>query len=97
MGEWVEEPAHRGKGEGKGEWDGSLWRGNWEGVYHLKYKQIKGLTKKIQLLNETLVCLIFRLYSPSFMPPKQKQKQKQKKNKKTNKQKKPTKQTNKKQ
>jgi hypothetical protein len=41
VGEWVEEPAHRGKGEDKGEWDGSLWRGNWEGGYHLKYKQKK--------------------------------------------------------
>jgi hypothetical protein len=31
-----------GKGQGKREVGmGGLWRGNWEGGYHLKYKQIK--------------------------------------------------------
>lgn len=27
--------------EGKGDGIGGLWRGNWEGGYHLKCKQIK--------------------------------------------------------
>jgi hypothetical protein len=34
--------SHKGKGEqGEGGWDGSLWRGNQEGRYYLKCKQIK--------------------------------------------------------
>jgi hypothetical protein len=38
--EWVEEHPHRGKGEGGG--SGREWeKGNWEGGYHLKCKQIK--------------------------------------------------------
>ena len=42
MGEWVEEQPHRGKGEGEeGGWDGGLWRGHREGLYHLKCKGIK--------------------------------------------------------
>jgi hypothetical protein len=27
--------------EEKGGWDGGLWRGNWEGRHHLKFKGIK--------------------------------------------------------
>ena len=36
---WVEEQPHRGKtygGEGGCGGGGELWRGNWEGRYHLK-------------------------------------------------------------
>jgi hypothetical protein len=42
MCEWVEEHLHRSKGEW-GERDGmkGLWRGNQEGGYDLKCKQIK--------------------------------------------------------
>jgi hypothetical protein len=41
VGEFMEEHAHRGKGEGgEEEWDGGggLWIGNQEGGCHLKYK-----------------------------------------------------------
>lgn len=47
MGEWVEELPHGGKGEvGEGDGIGALWRNNWKGRYHLKYKRIKRLIKK---------------------------------------------------
>jgi hypothetical protein len=39
VGGWVEEHPHRGKGEWErvnGMW--GLWRGNWEGRYHLRGK-----------------------------------------------------------
>jgi hypothetical protein len=40
MGGWVREHPHRGKGKGEeSRWDGEVWRGNWEGGYHLRYKQ----------------------------------------------------------
>jgi hypothetical protein len=42
MGKLVEEHPHRGKEEEKrGNKMGKLWRGNREGGYHLKTKQVK--------------------------------------------------------
>jgi hypothetical protein len=40
----VEEYCHRSKGRGNG--IGGLWRGNCEGGYHLKYKEIKLLIRR---------------------------------------------------
>jgi hypothetical protein len=40
LAEWVEEHIHRGKVE-RGNGIRGLCRGNWEGEYHFKYKQIK--------------------------------------------------------
>jgi hypothetical protein len=49
VGEWVGEHPHGGKREGDGL--KGLGRGNWEGRYHLKYKQIKRLIKNESFIN----------------------------------------------
>jgi hypothetical protein len=47
VGGWVGEHPHRGKGEGqRANGMGRLWMGNWEGGYHLRYKQQEWLIFK---------------------------------------------------
>jgi hypothetical protein len=47
VGEWVEKHPHRGKRErGEEGWIVGLRRGNQEGGYSLKYKQLKLLIKR---------------------------------------------------
>lgn len=58
---------HRGKGQGdQGGGMGALWRGNWEGNYHLKGKQIKLLIKRIIYSCFIHISALFACYHANF-------------------------------